>query len=614
MEKIENQQLKEEIKDFAVNQLNRCKTFTDVFGKKFARTCLNRNVNKVYTNIESRNNIGGFYKASDYSINLCISGENGQKCTIEQILKNEENKAIVFHELVHALLRKDYKNFNCGTGILERYRNGEEVGRGLNEGLTNWIVKMCQIKPFGYPTLTKLANELELAIGPKRLMKMCKGNVKNTSKNLRMSYQETLKFLAITDEIYSLQNAISFNIQKIEDMKNGKNIADIFDINIYNKFLNEQKLQDTSETRILYLKNLNNSYNEQIKKDIIQYEDTIIDKYISKKCEKLFNAKKIKKQEIENLCNLYKLLDKSNPNVTVISNVIDKYYKKTIKEVESKIESKKFTIYDFMNYKNLIEILDVTGQDATYNFFYKVSSSLLPKNPNAVLYLMQKLDENNNLKELSNFSIIEIETREGKRYLYNGNDNKSFSKGSSELEISASQEIDNPSELFGFTQRLGDDFNKTIKQFLYLKESINQRNPNAQIKIIDRGIVVSDNGNTSYYYIEGDEIVPAKFEKELNIKEELKRYSKRIKDKGQIINNNLPVVKGESLYQKIKKAFIKNDERRLEDEKVEDIDKKDNTFRRELSDMSNYSQVTISNINLENNDKELGKTEEEREI
>ena len=117
MEKIENQQLKEEIKDFAVNQLNRCKTFTDVFGKKFARTCLNRNVNKVYTNIESRNNIGGFYKASDYSINLCISGENGQKCTIEQILKNEENKAIVFHELVHALLRKDYKNFNCGTGI-----------------------------------------------------------------------------------------------------------------------------------------------------------------------------------------------------------------------------------------------------------------------------------------------------------------------------------------------------------------------------------------------------------------------------------------------------------------------------------------------------------------
>lgn len=69
-----------------------------------------------------------------------------------------------------------------------------EIGRGLNEGLTNWIVRKTGLPTNGYRTLTNFMEELELAIGEDNVMEMGKGNLcERIPKLLKIDYDECLK-------------------------------------------------------------------------------------------------------------------------------------------------------------------------------------------------------------------------------------------------------------------------------------------------------------------------------------------------------------------------------------------------------------------------------------
>lgn len=81
--------------------------------------------------------------------------------------------------MIHFLLRR---NEYC-TGIIKKIEadttEGKEewiVGRGLNEGLTDWIAEKCGLSNelSSYNDLTNIIKKIELALGTKRVLKLGK--------------------------------------------------------------------------------------------------------------------------------------------------------------------------------------------------------------------------------------------------------------------------------------------------------------------------------------------------------------------------------------------------------------------------------------------------------
>ena len=145
MSKVENKAVKEYLIKFVLNDLDNCPLFKRVFGKNFARENLELNLERVYTNEFSLIR-SGYMDEEDLSITICTNKENDTILSIDDIEKRPNLKATIMHEALHAILSKSKmfcrrNKIKAGTGILECYENGKELGRGLNEGLTNWITE-----------------------------------------------------------------------------------------------------------------------------------------------------------------------------------------------------------------------------------------------------------------------------------------------------------------------------------------------------------------------------------------------------------------------------------------------------------------------------------------
>jgi len=142
----------------------------------FARRSLKRNLNKVYTN-DLDESKAARYSPIDRNITFCTKEENSQLLTVDDIKTNPGLEATMLHEGIHAVLNKSKiackaNGIIYGTGISEITERGEEYGRGLNEGLTNWICEKTGIPKNTYPEETNFVRQLELALGEKAIMKM----------------------------------------------------------------------------------------------------------------------------------------------------------------------------------------------------------------------------------------------------------------------------------------------------------------------------------------------------------------------------------------------------------------------------------------------------------
>lgn len=141
-----NEEIKKYLQDFVPKALEGNEVFIKVFGRGYAKRRLFLNLNKVYTADYMMRNLGE-YDLSD----KCITLYNKEKhLTLKDI---EDNPVVAVHECVHAILnrtRLECRLFGIeiGTGIQEEKKRGNEVyelGRGANEGLTNWICKKSRI-------------------------------------------------------------------------------------------------------------------------------------------------------------------------------------------------------------------------------------------------------------------------------------------------------------------------------------------------------------------------------------------------------------------------------------------------------------------------------------
>lgn len=162
--RILNPEVKEYLIKFVIDTLENCDLFVKTFGSGFAESRLNDNLREVYTN-EKSSTSSGYYDFADKSITLCESGVDDKLLAPEDIDSSENKKATILHEAIHAILRKLKEECEeIGvvdvTGIMESYKDDSELGRGLNEGLTNWIVEKAGLKPNGYETLTNVTYKI----------------------------------------------------------------------------------------------------------------------------------------------------------------------------------------------------------------------------------------------------------------------------------------------------------------------------------------------------------------------------------------------------------------------------------------------------------------------
>ena len=203
MDKIENLEIKEYLINFVIEKTQQCQIFAKVFGKDFARDRLKTNLKTVYTNEYSRKK-AGYHSTNEHTISICTSDKQEPQLTVKLLEKNKQKVTTMLHEAIHAILTKSEEEckkigVKHATGILEYYEKKEddeqipELGRGANEGLTNWICELLGYKTSSYQYETTFIKQLELVMGQTRILKMGKGNIcKNVSKQLHMSQKQTI--------------------------------------------------------------------------------------------------------------------------------------------------------------------------------------------------------------------------------------------------------------------------------------------------------------------------------------------------------------------------------------------------------------------------------------
>lgn len=266
---MENEEIRQYLIDFVEKVLNECEAFTNVYGKDFVRKRLEENLKKVYIDTSSSNFNTGLYDMENHSITIFVSNNSEKSLTITDIENNKKLKHMILHESIHAIFRRTLEecqefNIEGGTGILEFYKNNQELGRGVNEGLTEWICQKAGYGEQAYTAEKNIIKILELAIGEDAVMQLANGDIKgNVAQLLQMSKVECLQTISLVDNIYQ----------------------------------NEQRTFDMDQT------NLDNA-NRELDKSISELETILFEKYFKDEIEMAQKTESLSEKTMQRLFEL----------------------------------------------------------------------------------------------------------------------------------------------------------------------------------------------------------------------------------------------------------------------------------------------------------------------
>lgn len=649
-ERIENAELRPYIYAYIIKKLEDCDLFVKTFGKGFAKRRLDLNFSKLYTN-EKKRNVGGYYSAGDLSITICQKGKNGELLSIEDFENDSELRHTSLHEGVHAVLqvlKLDCKKrkIRSGTGILEFYENATELGRGLNEGLTNWICEKAGEKNFSYPILTNFVRQIEIAIGPKKTMQLARGNIKrNVSKLLGMDESKCKEFLGLADEIYTLdkkEKDVSFIVSTLsrklntdgtysyfteslkEDMDAVQQITMFANVESNPDYLDyalsNQKDYSDLETKLEYFKEIQKNLQKKIIDTRGEFESKLFTRYFKRdflemrKMPRIMDSDYLKYARLADLMQVYK--DDANNSAAWFENEFkslkERYFKELSERVTEEIETGKFSFARFMEYQDLFKTKDNTYSFDKQEFNIIVSKILFPEYSGELMYLIGKLEYEKQLSDLEKYSILDIGDGDTRRILFSKNGNEIYAiNGIGSITMLAEDEIENPEELFDFTLRDGQVIQEVVNKFLKLKDRMLRQDPKAEIKIVNDVIIVTSNGKTAYVVIDGNDLVFVNKQREevLGNKFSPERFN---------LSSHLPKVSDENPFAKFvlkikRRLFLKKSDNVYYTEKyvpkrlIQD-DKED--FEKRLSDMSNYSDTPRVDNSEKSFDEEPSKKDE----
>lgn len=539
MKRIENPEIKQYLEDFAISTLSDCELFTKTFGKNFAKKRLKLNLDKVYTN-ETNKILRGYYDFLNKFIILCTDEENDKLLTSMDIEENTSLQETILHESVHAILNKTnleclYSGVLFSTGIQEMYFTGNELGRGLNEGLTQWICGKAGYFSEEYVTLTNFINELELAIGEKRVMKMGKGNISsNISKQLEMSPKECRAFLALADEIYNLQksvNELCYVINTLEDYQKIDELPEeekdiikgeytkLKQFSIFNSIIssNNINLQDAGEVenQTAVFEKMLEEKESQIIQDKSEFESLIFAKYFQAEFEELKQMDDIPANKLVKFDDLYSLISKEEVTEDSVIGQFKRDYEKVLEKhfenicTKAKEEFEEGTLSG-SKIEELQKIITFDSNNTDWKFFNRIAQLACPDEPLLASKILIGLALNQKLNTLNQYSIVKLGIGDLEINACQKND-KVVSALTEDVFIpfdKNDEELDEKNIELDFALEMDEDDKAIINQFLELRDKIRSENPQASIKISNRLIIIDDNNKQSFYLISHGLLLP----------------------------------------------------------------------------------------------------------
>ncbi len=286
---VENTELKEYMINLTKTELQKFKLLSEIYSERRISKILNKNIKKVFSD-ETLINETGYYNTGTNEIHLKVNEEH--RITQTEVENTYTLKGTVMHECIHALFcHEEYS-----TGALAKYGN-RQIGRGINEGLTNWIIEKCGIIINGYLVQKNIVKALECVFDEETILKLLSGKTNKSFKALGLSTLEGEIFFSKVDEITALK----------EEIRNKKGI-------IYNlEKLLEQKTVDEEVAKQQLVRSKHN-YNEKM---------TLRD-----------NMEEAKSSNVEDLMDYYSTLD--NEIVSIIDILINKYAEPLLEQERNK--------------------------------------------------------------------------------------------------------------------------------------------------------------------------------------------------------------------------------------------------------------------------------------
>ncbi len=643
MERVKSERLKEYIVDFVASKLNSYRLFTKVYGHKFVKKRLEINLDKAYVQEYNNKNNPGFYDLSDRSITITSPKE---EITVSDMLSSGPNEIeredTMLHEAIHAIFARtktecEKNNIKRGTGILEQYKNNTELGRGLNEGLTNWICRKAgYMMSSSYVTLREFVDLLELAVGTERIIKLPKGNIKNIAKQLKMTKEEVTELLALADDVYNISPKIKYinhiiqvrerieslqsegdsteeKKQKIADAIGELLCSPLFLDTIrgeeYKEFLKKMGQKDSVKMeKEFFLKELRESqlkYESQIN----MFKEIVYNKYFKKEVEAIMSMQEISMKDMMKLDKLYALLgisgkEQHSKDIESLGiwNFVNRY-----EELDSKIFLNAYNRAKELFHQGLLTASEFKKlEQRTNRSRYIINSSFIkeivelinPMEPQMAYKLLCYLRKEGKLNKISDYSIINLNVGNIQIPVYKKG-NKLLGE-SLKPEYNIEQNDENQESIaIDFTLGLEEDEQKIIQDLLNLRSSILAEDPNATFEIMERLIAISAKDGEKYFYINHGRIVPATIditsERKINLAQE-KAGLPAIQKKSNIFSRISMAIAIRRKFRNESNIIVYYQEARTSKQSSKE------KFRSRIADMSSYSnskQGALEHINEE---------------
>ncbi len=549
--KRENPKLIPYIEQFLIEKLENCDVFVKTYGTGFIKQRLYENFKRLYTE-ETNPRYAGEYSLGDSGVmTLYAKGTDGHMLSAEDIEEDVDLQATVLHEGIHAIFNKTPEEcavlgIKMGSGLHFIFNGASgEIGRGLNEGFTNWLCEKAGLKPKSYERLTRIVKLLEQAIGEDKVIHFGKGNIEdNLTKLLQLPRVECCLLLAKTDTIYnleeisrdysevlvSLKDKLEYKDKSTEEIPTyiKDSIQKLGSNNLYKKigkntqyldFANEQGLDPKSdETKKEFFEKMIKKNNDRIHELTGEIHTTMISTYFSKELNKVLKNDGC---DIEKYKKFYKISillgEHADYTNEIIQNFNSRYDQLRSNVCNAAIEDIKKSLLNGTLTTEKIETYQKFFREGDYrdsiSFIETTSNIMLPDNPSAYHTLLHNLTDKNQLPKLFDYKIIKLSSENGtsKMLFLDSKGESTFVRPyGSKKTMKANDDIPENDRIFDITLGNLQEVQEIVKNFISLKEEIKRKSPNTQIDIIDDVIITTDEqGQVQFYMLDNNKIVPA---------------------------------------------------------------------------------------------------------
>lgn len=585
--RVFNSAVRNFICDHAEKKLEANPTFIKVFGKNFARKSLNTNIAIAYTNEpKGISTYAGYYSSSDHSITIVSTNNSNNLLTPEEILSDPSIEETCIHEAIHALLERSKAECNkyhisSGTGLLEvkydKHNQISEIGRGLNEGFTEWMCEQLGYETQAYPELTDFVRLVSTFIGTEKTMELGKGGIFQRFPGiLDMNIQSVVTLLGISDDLYFQRDQIqklsgmmsaiklfnqdgrsedSINKAKYDaylpDIERFRNTPD------YTLYINNNQLEDNEDSLVKFIDSIIENRKESATVDVVRFDSMILDKYFEKDMHRILNGQPMSKEDFEKCVRIMGLLNIAD--VDIPENMrnqkppysalefAEKFEKAREKHMDSldiaageQYKSGEFKALEYLSYLDKV----YSGSPSSYyikekhlgNFVSQIAPEAFRSDIIDILHSLDnsKSDTKENreaLKKLTQTTIFRLKSKDSDKSVESSvifsEDNfysKYFSK-SNTINKNSGDKVD-----LNFTLTQDEDYDNIMEQFDTLREDIFKKTPDAKIHIASREIIVKNGDNYDFYTIDAGQIVPMEIEDSFDFNCEL---GEKIKDEPQ---------------------------------------------------------------------------------